>query len=58
MKAVIKIGLSLEASNGVGSRMEEEGGEGGLRKSSIKQSQMGEGNKTECWRSASVNLST
>lgn len=43
---------------GVGSRMEEEGGEGGLRKSSITQSQMGEGNKTECWRGASVNLST
>lgn len=58
MKAVIKIRLSLEALNGAGSRVEEEGGEGGLRKSSIKQSQMGEGNKTECWRGALVNLST
>lgn len=48
----------LKAWKGEGSREEEEGVWGCLRKSSIKQSHMGEGLQTECWRGASVNFST
>lgn len=48
----------LKAWKGAGSREEEEGVGGCLRKSPIKQSHMGEGPQTGCWRGTSLNFST